>query len=550
MPGTTRHAFRLIVVAAALLLITPSSTYAQTSVAPDEYRRIVLVPGIEFDEPINAEEGPFNACERAKETFALLIDYLKRPAPYWSFSRRLYRDEEFLAFSYSPKWLSLGIPDSWQVPGLQFDVGVSKVDDCDPANSYVGADSRQHVILSAAKFDAQFKQWRANCPQCRFEVIAHSLGGAVVTYWAANLADEEDLAYLHSLITIDSPVQGVDPLRLAGVGPIEIKGGFPRELFSLLGQMYDAGGDAGHALRGEVTQANDYLPAARTFVDDLKKPARVDMACFANQHDELVRQVEAYRDSCDYRGAYGTPINFADLMNLSSQVTRAHTEPIAHPEVHRYIDLVLVNYGGEWRRRAALRTNEIADRDSRLAAVSRYPVVLPGAEVQLEFTLRNNGLHPWSPDTDELRRIGGNTFEEYATVALDGPVAARQTKTFRINSTAPETPGVYTGEWQMHAGGLPYGSRVYWSVIVLTEEQRNPGGFIAAFLGKAWKDTTDQVNQLAERFRIEAERLVREAIQRQVEQLLAALCGAPVGTVIATAGLLFVRRSRRRRSHD
>lgn len=557
MRRSTRHAFKAFVVAAAILLIMPASAGAQASTLPDEYRRIVLVPGIEFDSPINNEEGPFNACERARETFAPLIDYLKRPAPYWSFSRRLYRDEEFIAFSYNTKWISLGIPESWQVPGLEFNTSISNVDDCAPENAYVGAESRNHVILSAVKFDAQYKQWRINCPQCRFEVIAHSLGGAVTTYWAANIADEEDLAYVHSLITIDSPIEGVNNLRLK-FGPIGYDGSLSREAITaagsvFLGNMFVAGGDAGAALRGQATGADDSLPGARTFLADLKKFARVDMACFAHVHDILVRQEEAWRPSCDYRGTYGTgfgPEDFLSLAAYQGAILRMHTEPIGNPQLHRWIDLVLVNNGGEWRRRADLRTSEIADRDSRLTAVSRYPVVLPGAAVELEFTLRNNGLHPWSPETDDLRRIGGNVFEEFSTIALDGPVAAGKTASFRISTTAPMTPGVYTGEWQLHAGGLPYGSRVYWSVIVLTEEQRNPGGFIAAYLGKAWEDTKSQVNQLAERARVEAERLVREAIQRQVEQLLAALCGAPVGAVIATGGFLFVRTSRRRRSRD
>jgi len=379
----------------------------------------------------------------------------------------------------------------------------------------------------------------------------------VVTYWAANLADEESLAYLHSLITIDSPVEGVTNLRLK-FGPIEKEGSLTRETITgiaslLVGNMYIAGGDAGAALRGQATGADASLPGARTFLSDLKKYARVDMACLAHVHDILVRQEEGWRPSCDYRGTYGSGFGPADFMGVAAYqgaIVRMHTEPIGNSQAHRWIDLVLVSNGGEWRGRAALRTNAIADRDSRLAAVSRYPVVLPGAAVELEFTLRNNGLHPWSPDMDELRRIGGNAFEEFSTIALDEPVAASETKAFRISATAPEIPGVYTGEWQLHAGGLPYGSRVYWSVIVLSEEQRNPGGFVAAYLGKAWEDTKSQANQLAERARVEAEKLVREAIQRQVEQLLAALCGAPVGAVIATGSLLTVRTSRRRRPRD
>ncbi|MFO1372942.1 MAG: hypothetical protein U1F42_11340 [Candidatus Competibacteraceae bacterium] len=50
------------------------------------------------------------------------------------------------------------------------------------------------------------------CPHYRdFDIITHSLGGAVVAYWlAAFQAEARDTKAIHSVITIDSPVNGVD----------------------------------------------------------------------------------------------------------------------------------------------------------------------------------------------------------------------------------------------------------------------------------------------------------------------------------------------------
>src|SRR5687768_6668813 len=77
-----------------LVCIILTSAFSETAHAqaqpPDEYRRVIFVPGIDFVDNtiIRDGEGPHNACERAfKSTFATIVSYLKQPAPYWSFSR-------------------------------------------------------------------------------------------------------------------------------------------------------------------------------------------------------------------------------------------------------------------------------------------------------------------------------------------------------------------------------------------------------------------------------------------------------------------------------
>jgi hypothetical protein len=49
--------------------------------------------------------------------------------------------------------------------------------------------------------------------------------------------------------------------------------------------------------------------------------------------------------------------------------------------------------------------------------------------------------------------------------------------------------------------GTPYGARVKFTVVVLSEAQRNPGGVIAAFIGKAIADTTAQIDELVQQAR-------------------------------------------------
>jgi hypothetical protein len=550
--GATRHIgmspmwWRRIVwlgLMSVILIGAFSKTAHAQDQEPDEYRRVIFVPGIDFldNVVIRDGEGPHNTCERAfKNTFAATVSYLKEPAPYWSFSRRLYRNEEFLAFSYSNKWTKFGLPPSIQIAKLPDDPAVTSAANCDKRNDYSGAETREHVALSAYKFQAQFKKWRSDCPSCRFEILCHSLGGAVVTYWSKNIADDADLAYIHGIVTIDSPINGIERLKFK-IAPIEQEGSIWREI--IVKFFGDAGGEAGLALLGEKTSLDSTLFSENSFLDRLKQePLRVDITCVGNEYDVLVIPVYSLRYSCGYYfGQYSEPVDLQRVLILKELALNTHTQPLSHPAVLKAIDLMLVNNGYFWRTHAPLRVEAIADRDSRLMSISRFPLVAPNAPIELSFRLRNNGIHPWHPGDDKLQLISGDTFRFASITELTQEVPQSKLIDFTLKFAAPQEPGIYTGEWQMHYRGQPYGSRVFFSVIVLSKEQQNPGGAISVYLKKAWDDTTASVNQLVERMKHEAEQLVQREIERQMQNLINSLCGLPIGAIVVSSVITLLR---------
>ncbi len=74
--------------------------------------------------------------------------------------------------------------------------------------TYDSSQTRQALSVSAAALDAQVRHWRSQYPNATFDFIGHSLGGAVAVYWAASIANAEELRAIHSIITLDSPLRG------------------------------------------------------------------------------------------------------------------------------------------------------------------------------------------------------------------------------------------------------------------------------------------------------------------------------------------------------
>ncbi len=74
--------------------------------------------------------------------------------------------------------------------------------------TYTSDQTRQPLAISAAALDAQFRRWQSAYPGATFDLIGHSLGGAVAAYWAASVATPAELHAIHTIITLDSPLDG------------------------------------------------------------------------------------------------------------------------------------------------------------------------------------------------------------------------------------------------------------------------------------------------------------------------------------------------------
>ncbi len=74
--------------------------------------------------------------------------------------------------------------------------------------TYRSSQTRQPLARSAAALDAQFRRWQREYPDATFDLIGHSLGGDVAVYWAASVATPDERRAIHSIITLDSPLDG------------------------------------------------------------------------------------------------------------------------------------------------------------------------------------------------------------------------------------------------------------------------------------------------------------------------------------------------------
>ncbi len=78
--------------------------------------------------------------------------------------------------------------------------------------SYSSSDTRQAISVSAANLETQVKAWHDHCPGSQFDIVAHSLGGVVVAYWAGSGALFGDsVGYIHAVLALESPLRGLSP---------------------------------------------------------------------------------------------------------------------------------------------------------------------------------------------------------------------------------------------------------------------------------------------------------------------------------------------------
>jgi len=544
-----RRRIGLVFICFAMLLL-PTMVFAQGQTpVPESYRRIIFIPGVSFAYPLSENEGHFKTCERAwlskpenGGTFYDIAQYLQGPTKLLAVSRHKYREQDFLAFSYNDVWSIIGDPRFIDKnPVLPAAQRLLKASNCSSENDYSGVETRVHVIASAYKLQAQIKKWRADCPYCRFDIICHSLGGAVAVYWAAMLADEPDLAYIHNIITIDSPINGISPNLLN------------KAASKVLTDFFDSSGDAGRGLQDKPLIYDRPGMLTEHFLTDLKRdPLRIDMTCIGNKYDQLVLSVDATRQTCfDYEGPYSEPIlnldSITDVRRISAYITAAHTEPLHHRDVLKAIDLVLAGNRSHWTNRAPLRTEVLADRDARLADLSSFPIVDPETPVEMTITMRNAGDLPWSPDDDFLILVNGTLFAGLQRSEMSAPVTKNGQVSFTLKFDAPKEPGAYSSDWQMSYRGSPYGARVGFTVVVLSAEQHNPGAIVSAFIGKAIADTRTQIDELVQQARDQAEQMVRKEIERQIARLIQTTCGIAPTALVLAGGIVWRRKARRRR---
>lgn len=237
----------------------------QDNGTPRSGRNIIFIPGIEFAkfcEPIS----PFDP------TVILEASYCDRPSRSAAF-----RGEQ--SFKEIVTWLKTdgtrGQGKAYPANGsafLYYSYGTFNSSPSGQLWRYSGADTRQSLITSADLLGAQIDVWRASGGT--FDIIAHSLGGAVAQTWAAREPlNSARRAAVRSIITLDSPIDGINP-----VAPLSY-------LFR------DVGGTAGF----EIITGTAFTYTRAAYLPNMR------IVNLANSLDPLVNFLDATRDGvgCD-----------------------------------------------------------------------------------------------------------------------------------------------------------------------------------------------------------------------------------------------------------
>ncbi|GEM_PF-3577583 len=66
------------------------------------------------------------------------------------------------------------------------------------------------VVRSSSMLNLMIAEILQKYPSAKIDIVGHSMGGLVAAYWAATHQDDQKLKSIHSVITFDSPLQGIE----------------------------------------------------------------------------------------------------------------------------------------------------------------------------------------------------------------------------------------------------------------------------------------------------------------------------------------------------
>ena len=240
MEGSKLHGAASIVGAPAwrglamLLLLLPwcilppggANVQARGSMSAAGARYVLFLSGICMDDPTlfyqqiacgasaADVDKPFmdtrDSHERTHTGFMLIHDALAHALSL--------PDDHFLYFSYRATNLRLvsGSPlSTQQINAVANQHGVFH---CGFAPAYSPSDTHERASIAACALGAQIRALRVAHPGAQIDLICHSLGGLVAATWLVDYAspgmpDNDLLPAIHSLVTLDSPLQGVHNLK-------------------------------------------------------------------------------------------------------------------------------------------------------------------------------------------------------------------------------------------------------------------------------------------------------------------------------------------------
>ncbi|MFO1274157.1 MAG: NBR1-Ig-like domain-containing protein [Rubrivivax sp.] len=126
--------------------------------------------------------------------------------------------------------------------------------------------------------------------------------------------------------------------------------------------------------------------------------------------------------------------------------------------------------------RGAARFNNRPALDALVLSHTLPARMSPGASIDAEVTLRNQGNESWTgaagfrlaqQASDPVRfSAGAPVVDTDDEIPLDGGIFRGRPVRFKLRLTAPDTPGRYLVRWQMNKGAQPFGETVATAIEV------------------------------------------------------------------------------------
>ena len=124
--------------------------------------------------------------------------------------------------------------------------------------------------------------------------------------------------------------------------------------------------------------------------------------------------------------------------------------------------------------------------DSAFVSQNVPNTIAPGATVEVNITMNNDGTETWDPSSFRLgsQNVQGNTTWGTSRVNMTATVAPGANKTFTFNITAPNTQGTYNFQWKMVNDGVEWFGALSDNVVIeITDAVPLPG--VATMLSPA-----------------------------------------------------------------
>lgn len=184
--------------------------------------------------------------------------------------------------------------------------------------------------------------------------------------------------------------------------------------------------------------------------------------------------------------------------------------------------------------------------EARLIVSPNIPVIKPGENATLTFTVQNIGSTDWTANGEiALVHVSGKTLGIQSPYPLVQTIPVGREALWEVSVTAPAQPGVYDGVWRMANRGKPFGDSIRLAIVVVPKESgADLVHLIQMMIAEAQNQIVEQFNAIWEDLKRRIEQRIEEEIRKEAERQLRGICGVIPASLVAAG---FVWRQRRRR---